>query len=274
MLPNGVKEMLYYRYFHARHERWRHLFEAAPLATCPEVKMHRLVPGDVISGNIAFHGFYEWQLTRRVIDAARGGGCFVDVGANMGYFSLLWAAFAPAGKVFAFEPSPRNVQLLANNVALNGFADRVTVVPKAAGHQPGSIRFDIGPSEQTGWGRIANGECGSAIEVPLVRLDEELGDREIAVLKIDTEGADALVIKGAEALLKRQRIATIFFEQHPLMAQLGIREGEAQAYLRGFGYHCQEIDDNEWMARRSGAPAVAVEPEAAAADAFSQASIA
>ena len=62
LFPNLIKEKLYYRYFHTRHSKWLHLFETAPLALCPNVSMYELLPNDVISGNIAFNGFYELAL--------------------------------------------------------------------------------------------------------------------------------------------------------------------------------------------------------------------
>jgi len=81
ILPNRFKPSLYYRHYYTRHDAWRHLFKAAPLALCLDVSMHNLVQGDVISGNIAFNGFYELELSRRIAEHATKGGFFVDVGA-------------------------------------------------------------------------------------------------------------------------------------------------------------------------------------------------
>lgn len=62
-VPRRLRSSLYYRRFHARQAQWRGLFMAAPLDFAPAVVMHDLVPGDVISGNIAFTGFYELAIT-------------------------------------------------------------------------------------------------------------------------------------------------------------------------------------------------------------------
>lgn len=78
-----------------------------------------LVPGDHISDIIAFTGVYEMSLTKRVVDLARQGGVLVDVGANLGYFPLLWAALNRENKCFAFEASPRNIPLLNRNISRN-----------------------------------------------------------------------------------------------------------------------------------------------------------
>ena len=66
--PNRFKESLYYRYYHTRHAKWRALFEHATLAFAPDVTMHGLLPADVISGNIAFNGFYELSLSERIVE--------------------------------------------------------------------------------------------------------------------------------------------------------------------------------------------------------------
>lgn len=251
LLPNRFKQSLYYRYYHTRHKDWRNLFEIAPLAFCPKIAMHDPLPGDVISGNIAFHGFYELTLSQRLARLAHQGTVLVDIGANMGYFSLLWAGINPLGHVTAFEAAPRNISLIANNIARNDLSNRVTLVPKAVGNRSGTIAFDAGPVDQTGWGGISTMASSTTIDVPLVRLDEELPDSPIDVLKIDVEGADTWVLLGCEALLRKKRIGTIFFEQHrERMERLGIAPGEAQAFLREFGYTCVPLGgaDGEWTA--------------------------
>jgi FkbM family methyltransferase len=251
LLPNSLKETLYYRNYATRHHEYRELFTKAPLALAPEVSMHGLILGDVISGNIAFNGFYELGLSLHMVELARKGGTLVDVGANMGYFSLLWTGINPSARAVAFEASPRNCAIIERNLKENRATDRVTLVSKAAGNKAGMVTFDIGPAEQTGWGGISSGQSATSITVPMVRLDEELPDRPIAVLKIDVEGADTWVLQGCENLLRNRRIGFIFFEQNEeRMKALGIQVGEAQNFLRSLGYQCTPLDgnDGEWIA--------------------------
>ena len=110
-----------------------------------------VLPGDVISDYIAFTGAYELALSRRVVELATRGGIMIDVGANLGYFSLLWASQRPDNRVIAFEASPRNVRLLDQNVRTNAFESRIRIVPCAAAATPGRLAFDVGPDDQTGW---------------------------------------------------------------------------------------------------------------------------
>jgi FkbM family methyltransferase len=251
LLPDRFKQSFYYRYYHTRQFDFRHLFEVAPLALSPNVAMYGLVPGDVISGNIAFTGFYELALSQRIAKLAQQGGMLVDVGANMGYFSMLWAGINPSGRATAFEAAPRNIALIERNILQNHLSDRVTLIPKAAGDHSGTISFDAGPTDQTGWGGISSTVSANTIDVPLVRLDQELPDSPIDVLKIDVEGADTWVLLGCEALLKKKRIGTIFFEQNrDRMARLGIAPEEAQIFLHDLDYSCFSLgrDKGEWTA--------------------------
>jgi len=213
------------------------LYEEASLSFAPGAVME-LMPGDVISDSIALAGVYELELTRRLIRLARRPGMLVDVGANLGYFSLLWTAANPGNRAVAFEASPRNVELLRKNVAMNGFEDRIDIVPMAAGSRRERRYFDPGPQDQTGWGGFCASDQKGAIEVEVVRIDETLGgDVRIDLLKIDVEGADFLVLTGCERLLRQRRIREIWYEQNkPRMETLGLPASAAQEYLEKLGY--------------------------------------
>ncbi len=251
MLPSRWRHSLYYRYYRARHGEWLPLFEKAPLALAPELSMCGLIPGCGVSGPIAFLGCYEPTLSTRLAQLSKEGGLLVDVGANMGYFSLLWVVGSPTARAIAFEASPRNISMMESNIERNGLKDRIMLVPKAVGKASGFIDFDLGPVHETGWGGIASPQSARTISVPLVRLDQELLRKNIDVLKIDVEGADTWVLYGCEQLLKEKRIGMIFFEQNRhRMQELGIQHGEAQQFLRDLDYNCQPFEGNEgeWIA--------------------------
>lgn len=80
VVPAKIKTALYYRFYRARRERWRKLFSDAPLQFAPGFSMQLLVT-DEGHGDIAFTGFYELPLSRRIAADARSGGLLVDVGA-------------------------------------------------------------------------------------------------------------------------------------------------------------------------------------------------
>lgn len=237
-LPERLQYPAYYRLLYPLGPADSGLFESAPLAYAPDVRM-RLLPGDVAHGPIAALGYYEPDLSRRVAAAARDGGLMVDVGANAGYFSLLWAAQAPSARVIAFEPAPRNVALLRENVASNGLADRVDIRPLAAGEARGTLRFHLGPDAQTGWGSFSAYVGGRTLDVPVVRLDETV-DEPIRLLKVDAEGADVWVLRGAERLLLDRAIAEVHFEHLKSRARvLDIPDDAGRTFLESVGYRVE-----------------------------------
>ena len=97
-----------------------------------------LSKNDVGHKSIIFNGFYELNLSKKIIKLGSKGGIFVDVGANYGYFSCLWAAKNPKNRVFAFKTSPVNVEPLKNNVSKNKLDNRIKIIPIAMGKKRGN----------------------------------------------------------------------------------------------------------------------------------------
>ena len=237
LAPPRLRLFLYYRFFREKTKR-PDFFRDAPLDFAPSLRMD-LFEGDEGHGQIAFNGFYELKLSRHLRLLAKQGGLLVDVGANYGYFSLIWAAQNAQNRVIAYEASPRNQPALHINITKNCLSDSITVKPLAAGKKAGVLGFHLGPEEQTGWGGLAfEGPNEKMVDVPVVRLDEELaGEKSIAVLKIDTEGADTWVLEGAEKLFCNKKVRHIFFEEHKgRMVKLGIQPGSAANFLIDCGY--------------------------------------
>lgn len=213
LLPSRVASSVCYRLFARNAAAFSDYFDAAPLRYAPGTQM-QLNRGDWAHVSIAFMGAYELPVTHLVLDSARRhpGGLMVDVGANYGYFSLLWAAQHPANRVVAFEPAAANTSALRANIARNNFSGRISTVAAAVGRQAGEVRFAQN-LEQSGWSRIVTDESPSA-PVPLVALDDHLAaeSAEIALLKIDTEGHDWEVLAGCRALFARGKIRRTVFE--------------------------------------------------------------
>lgn len=208
--------------------------------------------GDAICEGIYANSVWEEKLSLEVLRIAREGGTFVDVGANIGYFSLLWCKSRPENESLAFEASPRIYPQLVANVKMNGLMGQVQCLGTALGDSTGVLQFVLGPEEQTGWGGLMRNPGEAHCKVVCVRLDQIL-DQEIRLLKIDVEGADTLVLKGSEGLLKRKLVREIFYEQNkPRMAAIGVRENEAHEFLQGMGYKVVPLVEDpvvsEWHA--------------------------
>lgn len=222
--------------------------------------MTDLLPGDVISDSIALTGMYELAASLRTVELGRQGGLLVDAGANLGYFSLLWAAANPANKVIAIEASPRNLPLLGRNVEYNRLAGQVDIVPAAVGRAAGKLQFNLGPPDQTGWGGVVKGDSDpDCVTVDVKRIDDLVADgKYVDLLKIDIEGADTWALMGCEELLRERRIGEVWFEENQSrMGALGIGRAEALEFLASVGYEATVVDAStqgiiEWRAFPAG----------------------
>jgi FkbM family methyltransferase len=177
-------------------------------------------------------GTYEPEQTRHFRELLRPGATVVDVGAHVGYYTLLAAELVgPRGRVFAFEPNPRNCAFLRSHVAANGLAN-VTVEESAVSDRSGMARFDFGTG--TGTGRLAH---SGTLEVGTVALDEYCAAHRIVpdAIKIDVEGAELDVLRGAEATIAA-RPPVLFLSTHGTHIHLACME-----WLRERGYGLQAI---------------------------------
>ncbi len=239
---------LYFRLLSKNKAAFKWLYESAALRYAAGMQM-RLLPTDLFHGQIAFMGVYEEELSELVQDlGSQPGGLMIDVGANYGYFSLLWCAAKPTNKVMAIEASPVNLSPLRHNIEENYLADRVTVHSWAASSHQGTSTFDLGSLEETGWGGLASGLASNVVTVETRRLDDEFAGQEVELLKVDCEGADAWVLEGASGLLAEGRIHNVVFEENLVRQQaLGISEGQAVMLLEKHGYSCKLLDNDPWI---------------------------
>ncbi len=204
---------------------------------------------------ILYCGFLEFALSRRIASSAASGGLLVDVGANHGYFTSLWAAARPENQVIAFEPAPVAHAALRANLALNDLDRQVTVHRAAAGKNAAVAGFIESPGGQSGMSRLTRDDdvTSPSTTVDVVTLDDVLYDTEpnpaVDVLKIDAEGADAWVLEGGGRLLREKRVREVFFEQDErLQDRLGVSGQAPQAILSQFGYKSRRIGRFVWRA--------------------------
>lgn len=256
--PLWLREKLFWRFYYKNNsEKFLDLFDDSTLEFAPDNSL-KLVPSDIGHRQIAFLGFCELVLSRHISKLAKLGGLMVDVGANYGYYSCIWAAANANNHVIAFEASPRNIPKLKLNLSENRLESQVSISEMAVGKKAGKLPFVIGPAEQTGWGGLSAHYQKDTIEVTATTLDNfflesnQSDFTQINVLKIDTEGADTWVIQGAEQLLRSHRINHVYFEENiSRMQELGIQAGEAQKLLKSCGYRVRYLSPNEYYARLS-----------------------
>lgn len=148
------------------------------------------------------------------------GGTFLDVGASIGYFSLL-AAGLKRVHVFAFEPSPRELARLYRNILLNGRTN-ITVVPYRLADVDGPACLHLAMESDYGMNSMIDLSAFTKqvkpVDCPFVRLGNILSDavlRDVRICKIDVEGAEGSVLKGMSAVMPCLRQALFVVEISP-----------------------------------------------------------
>ena len=171
----------------------------------------------------------EMLAWRRLL---RPGDIFIDVGANIGTYTL-WAADLGAQPI-AIEPDPAARALLTENLRINGY--RAEVLPVAVGAEQGVMGFTV---DLDGANHLLADKptSSSARTVQVALLDDIIGDRTIAGVKIDVEGAESLVLRGAQRALEERRIACLQLEWNEMSSYvLGDDRQSVVELLHSLGY--------------------------------------
>ena len=177
-------------------------------------------------------GSYEPQQTRLFEETLRPGDTVLDVGAHVGYYTVLSAVLAgPTGAVWSFEPNPVNAGFLRRHAEINGLR-QVRVTQAAVSDAEGTARFDFGTGSGTG-----HLSTDGAIEVRTLRLDDFCAANGIVprAVKIDVEGAEAAVLEGFAATLESAR-PVVFLSTHGPEPH-----ARCVAWLRARGYALSPI---------------------------------
>ena len=184
------------------------------------------------------HGYWlgSYEMNKRLAFEREipNGAVLYDMGANVGYFSLLAAKLVgPEGRVYAFEPLPRNIEFLRKHIKINKF-ENIEVVDAAVSDHSGEAHFDLGAS--SAMGHLA--ESGG-IQVRMVALDEMLAAGELRppdYMKVDVEGAEYEALKGARKVLEQYH-PVLFLDTHQREAHLPTIE-----LLQSLGYEFEILD--------------------------------
>jgi FkbM family methyltransferase len=199
----------------------------------------RHLPIAHIQGYGLVRGVLEPSVQEALRRHVRPGMVVYDVGANIGFFSLLAARFSEShGRVEAFEPVPGNSAAVRANAALNHLTN-ITVHQLAVSDHGGTAAFLV-PGEQ-GWSHLADrGRHPNAehqIQVELISLDEEIGRGSLPVpdiVKIDVEGSETAVLRGLARTLRSHHV-TIICELHET-------NSEVLNLMTNLGYSLQNLD--------------------------------
>jgi len=219
--------------------KWR--VEVAPIGKMSiRLRQHRMY---WLRPPLAGEGFMLGCMQRLL----REGDVVYDIGANIGLYSRFLAQYFKASRVYAFEPVESNRTLLAENLKIGGCSARVTIVPFAVGNEDGTSDFQVddltsnsGTLDAVTQGSPSQSHAqyglpAATIPVTVVRLDTIVHAEGFAkpdLIKLDVEGAEAMALEGARAMLSDLR-------PHLIIELHGVRPArDVLQILWSIGYHC------------------------------------
>lgn len=209
-----------------------------------EIDGHKMFLDSLDSLRLSINGVYEEFETEIVKKIIKKGDVVVDVGANIGYYTLIFAKLVgKEGKVFAFEPEPTNFNILKKNVKINEY-ENVTLINKAVSNKTGKMTLDLDEINKGGHS-ISKNNSEKTIEIESIRLDDYFKTYygKINFIKLDIEGAEVEAIKGMSEILGKNEEANIMAEYNPQsLSNLGTNSEEYLTSLMKFGFKIYDLD--------------------------------
>jgi FkbM family methyltransferase len=229
-------------------ERWaRHFEPFVPVWMHVEPGVTMLLdPYDMVSGVILQTGTWEPESWRAIAEHLHPGDTFVDIGAHIGYYSLKAApVVGPGGHVIAVEPNPETVHRLRDNIRASRANGVVSVQPVACSDTEATLELFGAPEHNTGETSLSRRNASQAGQVvasyrvrarPLDDILKESGVARVDAVKIDVEGAEYLVLKGAAETLDRYHPLVIVELVESQLQAMGTSTAQIVALLHSHGY--------------------------------------
>lgn len=199
-----------------------------------------------VSKYILKHGRYDTEHAEVVLKLLPPNSTCVDIGANIGYWSAFLVRQGKASKVIAIEPEPKNVELLNANVKLNKLENTVDIHACALGSEKGSLKLFLSEDNAGDHQLYATTENRKAVEVPVYRLDDLIGDKPVQFIKMDIQGYEPFAIDGMTETLNRNPDLVILTEWWPAgIKRAGRDSGESLRALEANGMKFYLVDPKE-----------------------------
>lgn len=206
---------------------------------------------DQVDANIWWDGYYEKLPTKLFKEMVKKGGSVIDVGANIGYYSIIASELVEGGNIVSFEPVSKTFKrLLVNVLPLSN----VKAHQVACGSDNGKINiYAFGDSISAG-SRISSPEIDvpyTVEEVQMIKLDYFV-DGKVDVVKIDVEGYELNVLKGMKKIISSNPNIKILLEvNNDLLTKVSTSPQEVFSYLKSFGLLPWEFDGKKFNKRDS-----------------------
>jgi FkbM family methyltransferase len=201
----------------------------------------RVNAAEIIGRSIYTQGVYDLATSEAISRLLDPGALAIDVGANIGWMTGVMARrLGTTGRVISFEPNPVVLEILRHNAQTwneDGSLAPITLHPLAVSSRSGRACMisPAGFEENQGLATLEEAAGANPSDVETVTLDEIVGECHVGLMKVDVEGHELSVFKGAERLLSDHRVRDIIYEDH-----VGYRSAVSE-YLRSFGYEISRI---------------------------------
>jgi FkbM family methyltransferase len=188
-----------------------------------------------------FFGLQDFRDELFAINFLREGELFIDIGANLGIFSIMVAATTGA-RVIAIEPSPTSSRVFKRHIVLNDLMDRITLIEACAGNENDAafIRNTVDMDNFVVLDAV-DLQPGMA-KIPMIRIDDVIDGAIPCVMKMDVEGFEMQALKGATKLLGHQNLQAITVEISDFSYRFGNSPEETHKYITAFGFTATTYD--------------------------------
>jgi FkbM family methyltransferase len=211
------------------------------------------ISGAELSGFTRFSYYWGAWGTRPSIgeinllkNLSGGAGALIDIGGNYGIFTILMSKAAPEARIFSFEPVERTFSRLKNNVETNECRN-VEVVRVAVGDCRRKVLMHVDDSLAENHVSLDGRDKGQIEEVEMVALDEFLEEKGISFvdfLKVDVEGAECMVLRGARNLFIKRRVRKMLIEICPgNLIRANTSPEQLYDMIKQVGYACFHLTD-------------------------------
>ena len=207
----------------------------------PQVKL-RCYPNSYSASAALYCGLYDYDEMNFLLRYLRSEDLFIDVGANIGIYSLLACSIIDRGQVYSFEALSTNYQRLQENIELNNFT-QAKLFSLAISDRSGNISFNVTGNDSTAF--IGEDSQANTIVVPTDTLDNIAKNIEIdnlTLVKMDIEGAELLALKGARSLLQQQRPEVWILEINDTVEHFGHTKKDIIDFLQSYNYDLYHYD--------------------------------